>query len=114
MIGSRFLKYKKPINSRMLVSRLLTFLIKLKTGKTVSDPTSGMRALSKNVIKCFADDMNFYAEPDTLCFLIRRGFKVKEVQVEMLDRQNGASYFVNPFKVIKFMIGVSLSIIFTR
>lgn len=114
VVGSRFVDEKKPITMRMLGSRIFCFLIKLKTGKTVSDPTSGMRALSKNVIKCFADDMNFYAEPDTLCFLIRRGFKVKEVQVEMLDRQNGASYFVNPFKVIKFMIGVSLSIIFTR
>ena len=58
--------------------------------------------------------MNFYAEPDTLCYLIRKGYKVKEVQVEMLDRQEGSSYFVSPFKAVKFMFGVITSIIFVR
>lgn len=114
VVGSRFIDKKKPFSSRMIGSRILCFFIKIKTKTTVTDPTSGMRALGKNTIKEFSGDMNFYAEPDTLCYLIRKGYKVKEVQVEMLDRQEGASYFVNPLKAIKFMFGVITSILFVR
>ena len=73
-----------------------------------------MRALGKKTIAEFSKEMNFYGEPDALCYLIRKGFKVKEVQVEMLDRQEGNSYFVSPFKAIKFMVGVIISILFAR
>jgi len=114
VVGSRFVTKKKPLSMRMLGSRILCFAIKLKTGKTVSDPTSGMRALGKNVIKKFAKSMNFYAEPDALSFLLKKGLKVKEVQVEMKEREAGVSYFQNPFKSIYFMMAVLLSILFAQ
>jgi len=114
VVGSRFVNAKKPINLRMLGSRLLCFLIHVKTGKRVTDPTSGMRALGKKVINDFSASMNYYAEPDTLCHLIRKGYKVKEVQVTMKDRESGVSYFHNPLKSIYFMFAVSLSIIFIQ
>ena len=114
MIGSRFVKYKKPVNSRMIGSRLLTFLIKLKTGKRVSDPTSGMRALGKKVIANFDRSMNFYAEPDAVTYLIRNGYDVREIQVEMKERETGVSYFHNPFKSLYFMLAEVLSIIFVQ
>ena len=114
VIGSRFVDKKKPISLRMLGSRFLCLLIKLKTGKRVTDPTSGMRALGKNVILEFSDSMNFYAEPDALCHLIHEDYRIKEVQVEMKEREGGVSYFNNPLKTIYFMIAVSLSIIFIQ
>ena len=43
-IGSRFVTEKKPVTTRMIGSRLISFNIKLTTGKTIKDPTSGMRA----------------------------------------------------------------------
>ena len=114
VVGSRFVDKKKPWSMRMLGSRLICFFIRLKTGVAVKDPTSGMRALGKKVIKDFANGMNFYAEPDTMCYTLYRGYKVKEIQVEMKDRENGTSYFHNPFKTVKYMIGVILSIIFVQ
>lgn len=114
VVGSRFLEKEKPLTMRMIGSRLFCFLIKLKSGKKVTDPTSGMRALGKKAIDDFSKEMNFYAEPDALCHLLNNNYKVKEVQVEMLERQNGSSYFVNPYKTVKFMIGVSTSILFAR
>ena len=114
VVGSRFVEEKKPFSLRMLGSRILCFLIRFKTGKSVTDPTSGMRALGKKVIQNFADSMNFYAEPDALCYLLHHGFQVKEVQVTMKDREAGVSYFSNPFKSIYFMLAVSLSIIFVQ
>lgn len=111
VIGSRFVTEKKPFNMRMIGSRILTFLIKAKTGKIINDPTSGMRALGKKVIAEFSKSMNFNAEPDAACYLVKRKFKVKEVQVEMLDRQGGTSYFVNPLKSIRFMFSEIISIL---
>ena len=114
VVGSRYVEEKKPNSLRMFGSRLICLMIRLKTGKMVYDPTSGMRALSKNVFEEFAEEMNFYAEPDMLCYLIRKRKRVKEVQVEMLDRQEGTSYFINPFKSINYMLGVITSILLIR
>lgn len=114
VVGSRFVEKKKPVSARMLGSRLICFMIKLKTGKNVSDPTSGMRALGRKVLEEFSESMNFYAEPDALCYLLHKGFKVKEVQVEMKDRTAGESYFRNPLRSIYFMLSVLLSILFVQ
>lgn len=111
VLGSRFLRDPKPYTSRMIGSRLLCSAIKMKTGVKVTDPTSGMRALGKNVIKDFAKNMNFIAEPDALVYVIRKGYKFKEVQVRMEERTEGISYFHNPFKSIRFMFDVLISII---
>ena len=114
VVGSRFVDKKKPVTLRMLGSRLICLAIKLKTGKKVTDPTSGMRALGKKTIEKFSKSMNFYAEPDALSYLLKKGFKVKEVQVEMKERENGVSYFNNPFKSIYFMIAILLAILFAQ
>ena len=114
VVGSRFVDKKKPYSLRMIGSRILCFLIRLKSGKKVFDPTSGMRVLGKKVIKEFNASMNFNAEPDALCHLLRKGYNVKEVQVEMRDRNSGVSYFANPFKSVYFMICEILSIVFIQ
>ena len=114
VVGSRFVNDKKPFSLRMIGSRLICGLIKLKTGKTVYDPTSGMRALGRKVIEEFSKGMNYYAEPDALCHILKKDYKVKEVQVEMLERQGGVSYFASPFKTIKYMVAEILSILFVQ
>ena len=114
VVGSRFVSEEKPMSMRMLGSRIICALIKLKTGKSVSDPTSGMRALGRNIIKEFSESMNFYAEPDALCHILHKGYKVKEVQVEMKERETGVSYFHSPFKSIYYMLAVMLSILFIQ
>lgn len=113
-VGSRFVTEKKPVSMRMIGSRIICALIKLKTGTSVTDPTSGMRALGKRVIDEFSESMNFYAEPDALCYILHKGYKVKEVQVEMKERETGQSYFHSPFKSIYYMIAVILSILFIQ
>lgn len=114
VVGSRFVTESKPYTARMLGSRLICFVIKAKTGKKVTDPTSGMRAMGRNVIEKFAKSMNFYAEPDALSFLLKKGLKVKEVQVEMKEREGGISYFHNPLKSVYYMLAVILSIVFAQ
>ena len=114
VVGSRFYEEKKPMSLRMLGSRIICGLIRIKTQKKVTDPTSGMRALGKKVINEFADSMNFYAEPDALCYLLHKGYNVKEVQVNMNEREMGESYFVSPLKSIYYMLSVIISILFIQ
>ena len=112
VIGSRFVNESKPFTLRMIGSRILSYMIFLKTGRKVSDPTSGMRAMGGEVLKDFAYDMNFVAEPDALCHVLKRGYKYTEVHVDMEERTGGVSYFVNPIRSIKFMGSVIISILF--
>lgn len=112
IIGSRFVSEKKPFTMRMIGSRILSFCIYLKMGKKINDPTSGMRVLGKRVLKEFSENMNFIAEPDAVTYILKRDYKVKEVQVKMKDRTEGISYFHNPLKSVKYMYDTIISIIF--
>lgn len=112
-IGSRFVEEKKPFTMRMLGSRVISTAIKLTTWKKITDPTSGMRAFNKRAIDMFCSNASLTPEPDTVVFMIKRGLKVKEVQVQMRDREFGESY-LNAFKSIKYMVNMMLSILFIR
>lgn len=111
-IGSRYFKIDKPWTLRMIGSRILSFAIKLKTGKKISDPTSGMRALGKKTILEFSENMNFIAEPDAVTYVLRKKLSVCEVQVSMEERDEGISYFASPIRTLKFMTNVLMSILF--
>lgn len=112
-IGSRFVTHKKPNSLRMFGSNLISFCIKLTTKKTIKDTTSGMRAYSKQVIQEFAQNPSLTPEPDTLVYLMKKGMKVKEVQVEMSEREFGESY-LKPLKSIEYMFNMLFSILFIR
>ncbi|HFI0143645.1 TPA: glycosyltransferase family 2 protein [Streptococcus suis] len=110
VIGSRFVSEPKNNSLRMLGNRLISWSIKLTTGQTITDPTSGMRMFNKDLIKDFALNVNYTPEPDTISFLIRQGYKIKEVQVKMLERQAGQSYLTLS-RSIKYMIHMFISIL---
>lgn len=113
VIGSRFVEKKKPLKARMLGSNLIQAAIKLTTLKTIKDPTSGMRAYNKEAIMELYSNKSLTPEPDTLVYMIKKGFKIKEIQVEMKDREFGESY-LKPLKAATYMINMILSIFFIR
>lgn len=113
VIGSRFVEKKKPKSLRMLGSNLISVCIKLTTGKTIKDTTSGMRAYDRQAIEEFVKNKSLTPEPDTLAYMIKKGMKVKEVQVEMSDREFGESY-LKPIKSIEYMFNMIFSILFIR
>lgn len=113
-IGSRFVNGKKPRTLRMLGNSLISAAIKITTGKTIKDPTSGMRAFNKRMIKQFALGLNFGPEPDTISYLIKRAdAKVIEVPVRMADRYAGDSY-LNPWTSVMYMLRMTISILFIQ
>lgn len=109
VIGSRFVDEKKPFTARMIGSRLIAGAIKLITGKTIKDPTSGFRAYDKACIKDYATEMNNPPEPDTLVYMLRKNRKIKEVQVQMSEREFGESY-LDLVNTIKYMSRMMVSI----
>ena len=113
VIGSRFVNKKKPKTTRMIGSMLISMAIKLTTGKTIKDPTSGMRAYNKTAIKRFVTNASLTPEPDTLVYMLKKKMKIKEVQVEMKEREFGESY-LKPLKSMEYMINMFFSIIFIR
>lgn len=109
-IGSRFVTDKKPFTARMIGSRLISTAIFLVTGKRIKDPTSGFRAYDRQVISDYALDMNNPPEPDSLVLMIRKKMKIKEVQVQMKEREFGESY-LNLSNTIKYMSRMLISIL---
>ena len=110
VIGSRFKTERKPLNSRMIVSQLITTAIFLTTkGKYIGDVTSGMRLFNKKMIKRFGYDMHYSPEPDTLAYLLNCGVKIEEVQVQMHERIAGVSY-LNFKSSIWYMMKMMFSI----
>lgn len=110
-IGSRFVTQKKPMSLRMLGSNLISAAIRLTTGQKIKDPTSGMRAFNKRVIKYFAFGMNFGPEPDTISYLIKRAdATVLEVPVKMQERYAGESY-LNLWTSTVYMLRMIVSIL---
>lgn len=113
VIGSRFVNKCKEVSARMLGSRIITVAIKLTTGKRVADPTSGMRMFNRKTIERFANDDSLNPEPESISYLMKKGAKVREVQVEMRERQAGESYLNIP-KSIAYMARACISILFVQ
>ena len=110
VIGSRFITKKKHFSARMIGSTLLTVLIKLTTGKTITDPTSGMRLYNRRMIEAFSSGHDLAPEPDTIAYLIRKGATVHEIPIEVKERAAGESY-LSATKSIGYMMRACVSIL---
>ncbi|MCR5202474.1 MAG: glycosyltransferase family 2 protein [Lachnospiraceae bacterium] len=116
VVGSRFITNEGFQSSaiRRLGIRFLSGVIKLLTGKTITDPTSGMRLINRNIMEIYAKDYpKDYPEPDSLVQIIAAKKKVIEIPVIMNERTEGVSS-ISPINAIYYMIKVTLAIIFAR
>ncbi|MEG2017398.1 MAG: glycosyltransferase family 2 protein [Clostridium sp.] len=114
VIGSRFIEgtseFKSTMTRRVGI-KYLSFLIQTLTLKKVYDPTSGFRAANKKAINYLAEDYPVdYPEPESIVTLLKNGLVLKEVQVNMFEREGGVSS-ISPMKSVYYMIKVSLAIL---
>ena len=113
LIGSRYIEKQGFQSSglRRFGIRYFTFLIKLLTGKKITDPTSGMRMVGRDIIEYFAEEYpKDYPEPETAVTIVKKGWTVDEIPVVMKERQAGTSS-ISPKRSIYYMIKVSLACI---
>ena len=113
VIGSRFVSEAKPLTARMLGSRLIGGLIRLTCGRTIADPTSGMRLFNRATMEELARRFDFGPEPDSLAYLMRHGARVREVQVEMRERTTGESY-LSLGRSISYMARICTSVLLVQ
>jgi len=113
VIGSRFLEKEGFQSSalRRVGIKYFTWLIRLLTKETITDPTSGMRLANKDVIAFFAESYpKDYPEPDTAVRCLKKGFKLTEVPVLMKEREAGKSS-IHGLKSAYYMIKVTIAIL---
>lgn len=113
LIGSRFIEKEGFQSSglRRFGIRYFSLLIRIITGKKITDPTSGMRMADKEVIAMYADCYpKDYPEPESVVAILQAGKKVEEYPVIMRERVDGVSS-ISPVKSIYYMIKVTLAIL---
>lgn len=113
VIGSRFIEKTGFQSSfaRRVGIKYFTWLIKLLTGKTITDPTSGFRLINRDVIELFARDYpRDYPEPESIVSLLKKKKSVVEVPVEMRERQGGVSS-IQLGNSVYYMVKVSIAIL---
>ncbi|BDF17144.1 glycosyltransferase, group 2 family protein [[Clostridium] scindens ATCC 35704] len=116
VIGSRFIEKKGFQSSitRRIGIKFFSLLIRLLTGKTITDPTSGLRMAGKRVIALFAKDYpRDYPEPESVVAILRRGYNVKEIPVVMKEREGGKSS-ISFRKSVYYMVKVTLALLIER
>lgn len=116
VIGSRFITNEGFQSSaiRRVGIKHFNVLIKLLTGKKITDPTSGMRMVNRDIIKLFSEDYpKDYPEPESVVSIIARGKKVVEIPVIMNERSEGVSS-ISPMKSVYYMIKVTIAMLIAR
>jgi len=116
VIGSRFIEKQgfQSTGARRIGIRFFTWLIRLMTGKTVTDPTSGLRMVNRKVMAEFAKDYpKDYPEPETAVTVLHCGMKIEEIPVVMKERAGGVSS-ISMKKSVYYMVKVSMAIIIER
>jgi len=127
-IGSRFVlsttNYESPTTNHQLcfkstpIRRIgiysFRLLNRLIIGQTITDSTSGFRAYNKKLIEYLAENYPAfdYPEPEEITLLGMNNYRIKEVSVNMQEREYGLSS-ITMLKSIYYMIKVIFAILIT-
>lgn len=114
VIGSRFVGNESDFKSsgaRRAGIKLLSWTLRMATGETVRDITSGFRAADSRAIALFADNYpSDYPEPESIAFAIAQGLSIAEIPVAMHERIGGASSIAG-LDIVWYMLKVGLSVL---
>ena len=116
VIGSRFIEKEGFQSSglRRIGIKYFTRLIKILTGKTITDPTSGMRMVNRKLLEKFtAEYPKDYPEPESVVTILSERYKVTEIPVIMNERGEGVSS-ISLKNSVYYMIKVSFAILIAR
>lgn len=113
LIGSRYIEKEGFQSSglRRFGIRFFSVLIKILTGTKITDPTSGMRMVDREVIEIYAESYpKDYPEPESVVAILNQKKKVGEYPVIMRERMEGVSS-ISPMRSVYYMIKVTLAIL---
>lgn len=97
VLGSRYMEGSAPFPTGIFKRIAMAFfrsLIRISTGKTITDPTSGLQGLSHRLVCYYAGYNHFddkYPDANMLMQMLLLGFQVREIPAVMHPRTEGAS-----------------------
>ncbi len=112
--GSRFLAedregYRSSATRRMGI-RAFSWILSRITGRTISDPTSGLRMTDRRGIELFARDYpHDYPEVEAVLLLHAHKLRADEIPVRMRPRTTGRSSITSSVSVL-YMTKVLLAV----
>jgi glycosyltransferase involved in cell wall biosynthesis len=114
VIGSRFVdpggSYRPPLARRIGI-RVFARLVSLLGGQRVTDTTSGFLALDRVGIQLFAAEYpHDYPEVEATLVALRSGLRLSQVQVEMRERETGASS-ITFVRSLYYVVKVTLALL---
>lgn len=113
VIGSRFVgeSQYKPSLLRSIGIKYFSMLVSYLCKMPYYDTTSGYRMVNRKAIEHFVNYYpQDYPEVETVVYAVKIGLRVKEIMVNMNQRQGGKSS-ITPLKSIYYMIKVTLALI---
>lgn len=115
VIGSRYLGDAGfyPGWAKRVAVVLFQIIIRITTGKLVTDPTSGIRGLSRSVFSYYAVRDRFpsdFPDADIVIEMLLHGYHVREVPVGHRDRDQGTSMH-SGLKPVVYILKVLISIL---
>lgn len=116
VLGSRFLEESVtfPISGmKKLAIMMFRLLIKLGTGKSIKDPTTGLQGLNKRALTYYSGFGHFddqYPDANMIMQMLMLGFRVIEIPAVMHARTDGVSMH-SGLKPFKYMFRMMYSII---
>ena len=97
-VGSRYLNGVRVLNcpqSKLWISSLGSSFVRLLTGLSLTDPTSGFNAIRRRVLEEFEWQkftfQTYAFEFELYFFATQAGFRIVEVPIVFTDRRNGKS-----------------------
>jgi glycosyltransferase involved in cell wall biosynthesis len=95
-IGSRYVaasRYRAPLGRRLGMV-VFSWVVRIALRQTITDTTSGFRAYGRAVMElCQHDFPSDFPDAPLLITLVKRGFRLLEVPVEMRRRRAGESFY---------------------
>ena len=115
VLGSRFMEGSSeyPISIFKKAAYVwFRFLIKLFTGRRISDPTTGLQALSWRTVLYYSKYGHFddkYPDANMIIQMLLLGYRVEEIPVVMYSRESGVSMH-SGLKPLVYMLRMMFSI----
>lgn len=117
VIGSRFAEGSRtfPISPIKRISiRFFRRLIRLTTGQSIMDSTSGLQGLSRRAFLFYSVYKNFdcmYPDANMVIQMLMMGYRVLEIPAVMHPRETGVSMHSGILKPLLYMMIMPLSIL---
>lgn len=116
VLGSRFLKGSEvypTTHTKKFAYRLFRWMIRVITGKKISDPTTGLQGLNRKAVLYYSKYKHFddkYPDANMIVQMLLLGFEIEEVPAVMHPRDNGVSMH-HGLKPIMYMFRMVFSIL---